>query len=318
MPIYRDPKTGRWRFDFDRRIGRARQRLRKLLPAGWTRAQADAFDRAESARLYALASGVEKPTYTIDAAVACYLDERAPQLKHGRGLAGELRALLPWYTGRPIEQLADVCAEYSADQRGALAPATVRNRLSYLRAACRWGWRHHNMGDADPGARVAMPTVRNARQTYIDHAQVIQLARVCRHRGVRAVILIAFYSGMRVGEILAAKRVGGAFVLGDTKNGLPRTVPMHPKLSAAAKVAMPRRSEIDYYWPLARAACGLEHVTLHDIRHSAAAALINSGVDLYTVGGVLGHKSAASTKRYAHLSTETLRAAVGKIGRKVG
>lgn len=54
MSIYRDPSTGRWRFDFDRRIDGARVRRRQLLPTGWTRAQADAFDRAESAAHYAV------------------------------------------------------------------------------------------------------------------------------------------------------------------------------------------------------------------------------------------------------------------------
>lgn len=45
--------------------------------------------------------------------------------------------------------------------------------------------------------------------------------------------------------------------------------------------------------------------------------MINAGVVLYTVGGVLGHKGAASTKRYNHLATETLAAAVATIGKKV-
>ena len=80
---------------------------------------------------------------------------------------------------------------------------------------------------------------------------------------------------------------------------------------------MPRRSEIDYYWPLARDACGLPHVRLHDIRHSAATEMVNAGVDLATVGKVLGHKSHASTMRYSHHATALQAAAVGKIGRKV-
>jgi site-specific recombinase XerD len=42
--------------------------------------------------------------------------------------------------------------------------------------------------------------------------------------------------------------------------------------------------------------------------------MINAGVDLYTVGGVLGHKSAVSTARYAHLAAGRLKGAVGKIG----
>ena len=46
--------------------------------------------------------------------------------------------------------------------------------------------------------------------------------------------------------------------------------------------------------------------------------LINAGVDLFTVGRVLGHKDPRSTQRYSHLAIDTLTAAVGKIGRKNG
>lgn len=317
MSIYRDKATGQWRFDFDRRINGERLRRRQLLPAGWTRAQADAFDRKESAALYALATGIAKPRRTIDEAVSRYLKERAPELKHGQNTARELACLLDWYTGRAIEALPEVCAEYAADQAGALAPATIKNRISYLRAACRWGWKRHGMADTDPGARVVAPTVKNQRSVTIGRAQMVALARACRHAGVRALIRIAFYSGMRVAEIQRAVRGGGFFVLADTKNGEPRIVPMHPKCASAARVPMPKRSEIDYYWPLARDACGLSHVRLHDIRHSAATEMVNAGVDLATVGKVLGHKSHASTMRYSHHATALQAAAVGKIGRKV-
>ena len=159
---------------------------------------------------------------------------------------------------------------------------------------------------------------RNARETVVTRHEVVALARACRHRGVRALLRIAYYSGMRVGEIQSAQRVPGAFVLRDTKNGTAHIVPMHPAISTAARVPMPRRSVIDYWWPLARAACGLEHVTLHDLRHSAASAMIQAGVSLSDVGAVLNHKSPASTKRYAHWTLERKAAAVGKIGRKRG
>lgn len=33
-------------------------------------------------------------------------------------------------------------------------------------------------------------------------------------------------------------------------------------------------------------------------------------------GAVLGHRSSASTRRYAHLATDNLKAAIGRIGRK--
>ena len=91
MSIYRDKRTGRWRFDFDHIIqGRGRVRKRRLLPAGWTRSQAEAFDRKESAALSAIAEGIARPRAYIDAAVARYTRERVPGLKAGANALREL------------------------------------------------------------------------------------------------------------------------------------------------------------------------------------------------------------------------------------
>lgn len=316
MPIYRDKRTGQWRFDFDRRIGGQRLRRRQLLPAGWTRAQADAFDRKESAALYALAEGIARPRFLIDEAIARFDKEHIPHLKHAANVRRELEATRDWWTGRPIEDLPAVCSEYAADQDGALKPATIKNRIAYLRSACRWAWKRYGMADADPGARVVAPRVSNARDVVIDRAQMIALARACEDRGTRALIRIAFYSGLRVSEQYAAERLPGLFLLRDTKNATPRIVPIHPKIASAARVPLTPRTQIDHWWRKARAACGLDHVTLHDLRHSAASAMVNAGEDLATVGAVLGHKSPASTKRYSHWATARLAAAVGKIGRR--
>ena len=318
MPIYRDKRTGRWRFDFDRYIGGQRLRRRQLLPPGWSRSQADAFDRKESAALYAIAAGIAKPRHTIDEAVDRYVKERAPQLKTGDKTAREIRYMADWYTGLAVEDLHTACAEYAQDQAGALQPATIRNRIACLRSACRWAWKRHGIADSDPGARVVTPTVNNARQVTIDRAQMVALARACQDPGTRALVRIAFYSGMRVGEQYAAERLPGLFVLRDTKNGSPRIVPIHPKAASAARVPLTPRSKINWWWCKARTACKLEHVTLHDLRHAAASAMVNAGVDLATVGAVLGHKSTASTKRYSHWGTARLAEAVGQIGRRVG
>lgn len=318
MSIYKDKPTGRWRFDFDHRIGGARIRRRQLLPAGYTRGEAEAFDRQESKALWSIAQGVARPRHHIGEAVALYLRERVPELKAGANAKREIEAWQDWWEGRALEDLAAVCQEYAADQAGALKPATIKNRIAYLRAACRWAWKRHSLGDHDPGERVVAPEVKNARQVTVSRAEMVRLARACQHHGVRALIRIAFYSGMRVSEIQRARRAGGMFVLLDSKNSEPRIIPMHPRVVTAARVKMPARSKIDYWWPLARTACGLEHVTLHDLRHSAATEMVNAGEDLATVGKVLGHKSPASTQRYAHHSTERQALAVGKIGMKRG
>lgn len=314
MSIYRDKKSGQWRFDFDRRINGARVRGRQLLPGGWSRAQADAFDRKEGASLYAIHTGIARPRHTIDEAVARFKREHVPGLKHGHNVALELDCTKDWWTGRAIDDLAGVCAAYAADQLGALAPATIKNRISYLRAACRWAWKRYGMAEADPGGRIVVPTVRNEREVTISRAEMLLLAQACPHRGVRALIRILFYSGLRVGEALRAKRVPGAFVLADTKNNRSHVVPMHPRLHCVAEVPMPKRGTINYWWRITRAACGLEHVHLHDIRHSTASEIIAGGGDLGDVGAVLNHASPASSKRYAHWVLERKAAAVALVG----
>lgn len=316
MPIIRDKPTGRWRFDFDRWIDGRRFRRTQLLPAGYTRRAADEFESKESSALYAIAKGHVRPRTHIGAAVDRYLKERAPQLKSARKTAREIQYMADWYAGRAIDELPAVCAEYAQDQHGALQPATIRNRIACLRSACRWAWKHHAMADSDPGARVVTPQVSNARQVSIDRAEMIALARACTDHGTRAFIRIAYYSGLRRSEQYAAERVPGLFILRDTKNGTPRIVPIHHKAASAARVTPTPDTQVDYWWRKARATAQLEHVTIHDLRHSAASAMVNAGVDLATVGAVLGHKSAASTQRYSHWGTARLAEAVGRIGQK--
>lgn len=103
---------------------------------------------------------------------------------------------------------------------------------------------------------------------------------------------------------------------GNTKTLRTRIVPIHPRIRCCLRYAMRSRFVTNYHFVKARKAAGMPWLHFHDLRHSAASELINGGVDLYTVGAVLGHRSAASTKRYAHLATERLAEAIMQIGRR--
>jgi integrase len=322
MPIYRDRERSAFVFEFDRRIpGAGRVRARKRLPKAWTQAQADAYDRQESARLYALASGTQKADALIEKAVELYVIERVPKLKAGRNAAAELASMFWAYREKPLSALADVCKLYRTKATKAngkpLSAATVRNRIRYLTAACRYAWREHALCEHDPAAAVTVPAVRNERQRYGTRADMLRACRECRNRTARMAIRIAFYSGMRLSEILRAHVRDGTWVLSDTKNGTPRVVPIHPRVAVCARRLKPcPKITIQRAWEGARDRAGLQGMHFHDWRHSAASALINAGVDLYTVGRVLGHKDSRSTARYSHLAVDALAAAVGLIGQK--
>ena len=58
---------------------------------------------------------------------------------------------------------------------------------------------------------------------------------------------------------------------------------------------------------------GMADVRLHDLRHSFASVGVGLGEGLVVIGALLGHASPATTKRYAHLSTDPLRAAADQI-----
>ena len=71
-------------------------------------------------------------------------------------------------------------------------------------------------------------------------------------------------------------------------------------------------------WERIREEAGLGDVRFHDLRHSYASLLVNDGVELLTVGKLLGHTQAQTTMRYAHLADETLRKATTRVSKLVG
>jgi integrase len=71
---------------------------------------------------------------------------------------------------------------------------------------------------------------------------------------------------------------------------------------------------LHFPWLRIRRKAGLPGLRLHDLRHSFASFLVNSGVSLYVVQGLLGHSQPRMTQRYAHLAQETLVNAADVVG----
>lgn len=320
MPIRWDKRNKAWRFEFDRYIQGCRHRSSRLLPRGWSQAKADAFDRAESGRLYAVAAGIDDADPLIETAVALYLRDKT-ELKSFQTAAEHLAAIMWAYAGKHMSALAEVASEVNTKRTkargdGNVSDATVKQRLALLKAACRWAWKQHKLTKHDPTQQMQMPGVRNSRHVYRTRAEMLRTARACTNRRARIAIRVAFYTGMRLGEVLRSVPDGDVLVLADSKNGDRRAIPVHPKIRHLLRFLPLTGPKITVQRATARAlkAAGLEGTTFHDLRHSAASEMINAGVELYTVGAVLGHRDARSTKRYSHLNTDVLAAAIGKIG----
>lgn len=67
-------------------------------------------------------------------------------------------------------------------------------------------------------------------------------------------------------------------------------------------------------WGLIRRAADLPDVRPHDLRHSFASVMIAGGASLPVIGALLGHRDVKTTQRYAHLSTDPLKAVADHVG----
>jgi integrase len=315
MSIRYDSRNKRWRFEFDRYHEGRRHRSSKLLPAGWSRAQADAYDRKEGARLSAIASGIAREEPLIDEAVIHYLADKR-HLKSYRSAVEHLGAIAWAYVGKPVGQLPEVASEVV--RQSGQSPATVRNRLALLKAACRWAWKKHGLTEHDPTGRMQLPTVKNERHVYATRREMLTICRACTNWETQVAIRVAFYTGMRLGELYRVRSTAGLLVLDESKNGDSRAIPCHPKIAhlAASLPLAGKRHTVQAAFHAARMRVGMRHINFHDLRHSAASEMVNAGVPLYDVGKILGHRDTRSTQRYSHLTADRLMAAVIQIGRK--
>ena len=73
--------------------------------------------------------------------------------------------------------------------------------------------------------------------------------------------------------------------------------------------------DVRSFWVNIREIARLENTRIHDLRHSFASHLVQSGVSLPIIGRLLGHTQAQTTMRYAHLADKPLREAANMFMR---
>ena len=169
------------------------------------------------------------------------------------------------------------------------------------------------------------------RERYLTAPEIKLLAEAFREEEqinpfAVAAIKILIMTGARLGEILSAKWEwidGDILKLPDSKTGAKDITLPSPVLDVLA--SLPRLEMNPYIivgkksgqhmvnlrkpWMRIVKRAGVEHVRLHDLRHSFASFAVSSGASLTLIGGQLGHHSIETTQRYAHLSRDPVRQA---------
>jgi integrase len=201
-----------------------------------------------------------------------------------------------------------------------------------------------------PSVRVKLPRVPLDRDpeflSDVELSRLIGVLDTYEDATVANIVRLALLTGMRRGELLRLewdhidlKR--GFLRIKQSKGGTDESIPlsdaaraMLSSLPRTASLVFPgrtmkkkaadgkqetvvkQRQDVNRHAKAIKEAAKLpaSFRLFHGSRHHFASTLASSGVDLYTVGKLLTHKSPQMTKRYSHLSNAALRSAANVMG----
>lgn len=233
----------------------------------------------------------------------------------------------------------------TALQAKALSPQSVKHCLALLRRVINHAIRMRLWVGANPVEKLALPHVDNKRFRFlsVEEADLLLATLKGRSKSTWSISLMSLYTGMRLGEVLGlrweAVNLGArvAQVL-DPKNGRSRTVSLTESVvRMLAETGAERhglvfagrnglRREISDTFSRVVEEIGLNkgvtdrrgRVVFHTLRHTFASLLAMSGVPLYQLMDLMGHRSIDMTKRYASLCPAQGKEATEHIERLLG
>ncbi len=227
------------------------------------------------------------------------------------------------------------------------APATVLRIMASLSAVLKVAERDWQWIESSPLAKISKPAPARGRVRFLSDAERARLLKACEQSGhpyLPTIVVLALSTGMRRGEIMGLRwelvDVRATVVIGhaqllETKNGERRGVAIAGEALASLRILQyrdgrssglvfpsqradaERPMDIRRPWETAVAAAGLNDFRFHDLRHSAASYLAMCGATAPEIAAVLGHKTLAMVKRYAHLSESHTASVVARMNAKL-
>lgn len=224
-----------------------------------------------------------------------------------------------WHAGLLEEGLSAASADHH--------PKLIRRMFSMAQ--------EYGLIEKNPLAKFALFNHDNKVEHYLADEQLCKLMDVLRTDSNRAVCNMAILllgTGCRLNEILTARKsdidVENRVLRIAASNSKSKRIRAVPLNDASLDIILKQVEDTKGYdylfinhqtgkpyttimkvWTRLRNKAELPHLRIHDLRHSFASFLVNSGRTLYEVQQILGHSQSIVTERYAHLSTKTLQEA---------
>lgn len=188
------------------------------------------------------------------------------------------------------------------------------------------------LGEPRIAVRIPRPRKRQKLPQVLSREEVARILGKPRNLKHRAVLVLLYSAGLRVGEVVRLRPEDvdedrGVLRVREGKGGKDRTTLLADRAVEALRVY--RRAYGDGRWLFpgsrpdrhlgtrsvqrivaraARAAGIRKRVTPHTLRHSFATHLLEAGTNLRLIQELLGHRSARTTQIYTHVSRTQLQA----------
>jgi integrase len=233
-------------------------------------------------------------------------------------LGGTLRTLQANLPEQATAITKQVVAEYIETRSRTVKPGTVAKEVSTLkhclRLAVDWGLLYENAA-----SRARLPEVSVGKTRYLTPGE-LQTALENAPSWLRAPIAFAVCTGIRRGEMLGLRWMDvdlehRRLYLRETNSDSQRTLPLSDDAIYVLR-SLPQGGATDKVFAGIDALrlsvttrrvfqrLGIMDASFHTLRHTSASWLVQHGVDLNSVGKILGLKTPHMTQRYAHLSPD--------------
>lgn len=198
---------------------------------------------------------------------------------------------------------------------------TIYPKWYYLKGLLTYAY-HNKFIDNVPYIKLSKK--KQQERTATDKATVLKLLKWCREHGeheLRQIILIGFYTGLRIDNILHIKpnHINNNYLrVWSNKSDNPYSVPIKKRLTVILNKDF-KPFNITYYharYLFNKAKKDLDinpNITLHSLRHTFCSRLIEHGTDIRIVQQLAGHKNITTTQIYTHIKNTTLEKAIYNI-----
>jgi len=268
-----------------------------------------------------------------------YQQQRGPKLVAAERLAYAVLALTDFFEGKTVADVGPQSCSRYAEMRGR-SPGTVRRELGVLRAAINYS---HRCGRLTRSVAVELPERPEPRDRWLPRGEAARLIWASRTPQARLYmplfILIGVYTGRRKEAILSlrwpqvdlAARTINFEVSGRRRTNKKRgIIPIPPRLLPHLRRARMRGAELGYVLHINgeriadikkgfAAACeraGIEGVSPHTLKHTAATWLMQARTDPWQAAGFLSTSVETLLRVYGHHHPNYQREAAENIGRR--